>query len=234
MDKTWTVYRYTFPNGKVYIGCTSRPLSVRCKPSQYLSYMRVSEAFKEYPNGWKLETLSTWNTAREGFNAEKSAIKAHDSMNPEKGYNTTAGGYGGQSGMKHTDEWKAENSRRTKGHIPSEETRAKQRAALIGRKRLDLAGERNGFAGKKHTAKTLAKLSEVGKTKTFTDEIRRRMSEGHKGKKKYCPVICVETGKRYDTAKQAALDTGINVSCIRSVAHGNGYTAGGYHWQLAI
>ena len=230
----WTVYRFTFPNGKVYIGCTEKPLNVRCKPERYMPYMRVSEAFKEYPNDWKLETLSIWQTAKEGFDAEKEAIKAHDSMNPEKGYNTTAGGYGGQLGMNHTEEWKAENSRRMKGHVPSEETRAKQRTAMTGRKRLDLAGDRNGFTRKKHTAETRAILSEVGRTKVFTDDIRRRMSEGHKGKKKYCPVICVETGKRYDTVKQASQETGINVSCITSVAHGKGYTAGGYHWQLAI
>lgn len=234
MDKVWTVYRFTFPNGKVYIGCTGKPLNVRCHPERYLPYMRVSEAFKEYPTGWKLEPLSIWHTARDGFDAEKAAIKAHDSMNPEKGYNTTSGGYGGQSGVKHTDEWKAENSRRMKGRKLKPETVEKMRAAMTGRKRPDLVGDKNGFTGKKHTAATLAKLSEIGKTKTFTDEIRKRMSEGHKGHKKYCPVICVETGKRYDTAKQAALDTGINVSCIRTVAHGKGYTAGGLHWQLVI
>lgn len=227
----WEVYRFTFPNGKVYIGCTGQGIKVRCKPNNYTPSMPVSEAFKTFST-WKLEVLSRWSTMEEGHAAEIAAIAAHDSTNPEKGYNATKGGLG-SLGFLHTDEWKAENSRRMKGRKLSPEQIEKQRMKMLGRKRPDLAEQNNGFYGKKHDAKTLARLSEVGRTKKFTDEIRRHMSEGHKGVNKTA-VICIETGKRYETLRAASQDTGINYSCISAVARGHGYTAGGYHWKLAV
>lgn len=228
--KKWTVYRYTFPDGKVYIGCSCMPHN-RCRPEKYMT-QPVGKAFVEFGDSYKFDVLSEWATMEQGHAAEKAAIAEHDSANPDKGYNVTLGGYGAL-GVKHTDEWKAANAERMHNRPIKTETREKMRKIFAGRPRPDLAEQNNGFYGKKHDAKTLARISEVGRTKKFTDEIRRHMSEGHKGKKNTA-VICIETGKRYETLRAASQDTGINYSCISAVARGHGYTAGGYHWKLAV
>lgn len=43
-------------------------------------------------------------------------------------------------------------------------------------------------------------------------------------------VLCVETGKMYDSAKDAQLSTGIKTS-ISAVCRGERKTAGGFHWK---
>lgn len=45
-------------------------------------------------------------------------------------------------------------------------------------------------------------------------------------------VICLETGEKYNSTKQAARATKINQSNINQVALGNRITAGGYHWNF--
>lgn len=47
-------------------------------------------------------------------------------------------------------------------------------------------------------------------------------------------VICVETGKFYESITQAAEDTGINSGNISSAVRGLIPTAGGYHWEENI
>lgn len=46
-------------------------------------------------------------------------------------------------------------------------------------------------------------------------------------------VICVETGKRYTSMRQAQKETGICASSICGVCQGRRKVAGGYHWQYA-
>ena len=233
MDQQWKVYRYTFPNGKVYIGCTGQPLKARCQPSNYHKGMPVHEAFAAFPRGsWKLDIISVWNTEQEGLSAEMREIEAHKSTNPEFGYNCTSGGKG-SLGTKHTDEWKTANAKRMQGRKLSDSTKERMRKHFKGMPRLDLAGSANGFYGKRHDESTLKRISEIGRSKHFSDEIRKHMSEGHRGKQRATPVFCVETGKTYNTLKAAEADTGIDSSCISAVAHGRGYTAGGFHWKLA-
>lgn len=44
-------------------------------------------------------------------------------------------------------------------------------------------------------------------------------------------VVCVETGKMYESIADASRDTGINNNSIRSVARGDRHKAGGYTWE---
>lgn len=44
-------------------------------------------------------------------------------------------------------------------------------------------------------------------------------------------VVCVETGKMYESIADASRDTGINNNSIRAVARGNRHKAGGYTWE---
>ena len=45
------------------------------------------------------------------------------------------------------------------------------------------------------------------------------------------PVICIETGKIYESMAQAGHDTDINPGNISLVVRGINQTAGGYHWE---
>ena len=232
MTKSWKVYRFTFPDGKVYIGCTGQKIKERCQSKNYGKGMPVHEAFMRFPkDSWKLDVLSVWDTQEEGLAAEIAAIKQYDSTNPEKGYNLTKGGKG-SLGTTHTEEWKRRNGEMMRGRKLSPETKA--RLALInrGRRMPQLTREHNGFYGKRHSPETLAIISAKSKSKVLTEESRRHISEGKRGKPKFHAVFCVEQGKRFPTLKAAAQSVGLNYSCISEAARVPHHTAGGYHWRF--
>lgn len=53
------------------------------------------------------------------------------------------------------------------------------------------------------------------------------MSRGPKGR----PVMCIETGRVFNTSKEAALWLGTNPSCVSQVLNGYAKSAGGYRWE---
>lgn len=83
----------------------------------------------------------------------------------------------------------------------------------------------------------------------MSDETRRKMSESKSGEKHHFygkhlskehraklgrAVMCIETGKVYDTLAEAAED--VNIKCksnIIAVCKNNRKTCGGYHWRYA-
>lgn len=106
-----------------------------------------------------------------------------------------------------------------------------------------------------HLSKTTR--DKISKTKTgqkhspHSDETKRKISEGNKGKPKPHTeefkkmlsirnagannphakrVICIETGQIFNTAKEASLFIGKNDSAVKASIHTN-TRAGGYHWQ---
>jgi len=48
---------------------------------------------------------------------------------------------------------------------------------------------------------------------------------------KRTPIMCVETGARYESVKDAARRTGVNRANIHGCLSGKRKTAGGYHWK---
>ena len=229
--RTWKVYRFTFPDGKVYIGCTCQELKDRCKMKNYKG-MPVYQAFSNFPKGsWQLDLLSVWDNEEAGYQAEIDAIEFYGSTDPKKGYNRANGGKGAK-GVKHTEEWKRRNGDMMRGRKRSPETIAKIAAKNRGRHLPQLTRENNGFYGKRHTTETLAVISAKSRAKVFTDEIRRHMGDGKRGRPKFHAVICVEQGKRYPTLKAAAKNVGLNYSCISEAARVPHHTAGGYHWRF--
>lgn len=46
------------------------------------------------------------------------------------------------------------------------------------------------------------------------------------------PVLCVETGKQYLTATDAARAVGVSKGCLITSACRRGTKSGGYHWRL--
>lgn len=90
----------------------------------------------------------------------------------------------------------------------------------------------------KHSEKTKALMSERRKGKglhEFSEEHKRKIREHHNGGAEKKKVVCVETGKIYESINDAARDVGISKkvisSCCRKIPHF--LTAKGYHWKFA-
>jgi hypothetical protein len=47
-------------------------------------------------------------------------------------------------------------------------------------------------------------------------------------------VVCLETGKKYDTIHNASIETGTNKDAISMVCRAKRKRAGGYHWAYVI
>ena len=191
-EKKYTVYMHVAPNGKRYIGITSRKPEKRWgHGTGYKENGHFFRAIKKYT--WeKIEhiVLADCLTKKEACEMEKSLIAEYRTTDPEYGYNHTDGG-------EHY-EFNEETIKRLRGPKNlSEETREamRKRGAEIARKYL---------AGRKATPEQIAKMAaskrgkkqppEVVKKRTeairrqreeaggFTAEHRRHISEALKGR----------------------------------------------------
>lgn len=133
------LYRITFPNGKAYIGITSK--TARLRLSGHRTEMRagsrcpVHRALKKWPDVTS-ETLVVSDDWAYLCDIERRAIKAFGTLKPG-GYNLTEGGDGvvglrPRLGIPHTAESKAKMSARRKGRPLSPSQRANVVAALVG------------------------------------------------------------------------------------------------------
>lgn len=136
-----------------------------------------------------------------------------------------------------------------KGIHPSPETRRKLSEAHKGKstwnkgkhfseeskRKMSIShrGENHWAYGKHLSEDTKRKISEAKKGKTtwakgkhHSEERKNKMSEKH-GRN----VLCIETNTIYYSARQAAIELGLNRKCILRVCHGDRETTGGYHWK---
>ena len=207
----WSVYKHTFPNGKVYIGITS------CKPERrwqngygYNRQTVIRYAIDKY--GWENiehEVLYTNLSKEQASDYERELIYKYKSIDRKYGYNIDLGGYGKDSVSQETKE---KISRVLKDYWKEhpKPTGWKQTPEAIERQRASLKGRKPGFGGKIHTKESIEKIR-LGNCKT--------------------PVRCIETGKVYGNMVIAHEDTGANSTCICEVCKGRRKTAGGYHWE---
>lgn len=139
------LYRLTFPNGKAYIGITSRTANARfkehCKNAASGRAVAVSRAIGKYgPESVVVETLlvARWDYL---LFIEPVVIK-HFGTKGDGGYNLSDGGEG------------------VIGVIPSPETRERLRQANLG---------------KKHSEATIKKMRASSKTAVWSQESRKRL-----------------------------------------------------------
>ena len=101
----------------------------------------------------------------------------------------------------------------------SEETKKKISKSNIGKN----TGIKNGMYGK-HPKEEFKKGNiPHNKGKKTSEEERRKRSK---------PVLCVETGIIYYSAREANKQTGISYKSISSVCNKKRKTTGGYHWEF--
>lgn len=96
------IYKYTFPDGKVYIGQTIRPLAVRHKEHITPSTGKVNigfwDAWQKFGQA-KLDVLETVEEQQSGDLIAKlnmleiKQIEKHKATDPRYGYNWTSGGH---------------------------------------------------------------------------------------------------------------------------------------------
>lgn len=110
------VYKHTSPNGKVYIGITSKKPEDRWLKGQgYKNNSYFYRAINKY--GWdnfKHEILFEDLTQEQANIIEQMQINYYDSTNARKGYNISIGG-GAMTGRKHSDQTRAKMSEKAKG-----------------------------------------------------------------------------------------------------------------------
>ena len=106
------IYKYTFPNGKVYIGQTRGEITKRHKQHMYASKYKLErtlcdEAIREYgePLLEVIETVELNSEDETNFNeilneCENKWISFYDSENRERGYNVKRGGKREGAGRK--------------------------------------------------------------------------------------------------------------------------------------
>lgn len=234
MDKRWCVYKHTNKaNGKVYIGITSK------KPEQRWEYGRgyrhnayMQSAIKKYGwNGFEHEVLFENLTQEQASDLERKLIAEYKSADRRNGYNIELGGYGRKAISEETREKLRQNFLGEKnpnyGKHLSDETRRKLSECN--------RGEKHPKYGTHHSEEARRKIGDAKRGeknhfygKHFSEEHRLKISKGN-GK----PVLCVETGIVYHSAREASRQTGVNIAGICLACKGDRLkTSGGYHWKF--
>lgn len=122
-----------------------------------------------------------------------------------KGYNNT---YGGEESSRPSEATKHKISETLKGRFAGEKN------PMYGTV-SPMRGKIGAMRGKKHSKETIQKMKE---SRTGENSPIAR------------PIICLETGIYFISAKQASDEMGISRSSLSCALNGVQKTAGGYHW----
>lgn len=119
-NRIYKVYKYTFPDGKIYIGTTGQRIQDR-RDCGYHHNKPLENAMRVV--GWrqiKVDILFSSKSKDDAFDAEVCLIDKYNATDPTIGYNISKGGNATFAGLHHTEEHKQ-----------------KMRAILSGRKFTD-------------------------------------------------------------------------------------------------
>ena len=214
-------------NGKRYIGITSQKPEDRWKNGTHYEHnQHFSNAIKKY--GWENFEhliLHTNLSREEASNKEKYYIKLFDTLNPEKGYNLTAGGSHSftlspeglqkireagkkNKGKKRTEEQKTKISNETKKAMNKESMKTKMRTIY-------------------DSEEWRKKNSESTKRQWENGSLRKAVSKAN-GKQ----VKCIETGKKYLSMSIAEKETGISRKAISACCNKKRDSVQNLHWEF--
>lgn len=136
---SYKVYKYTFPNGMIYVGCTRLPLHNRwnCGYHHNNKMIHAKEVYK-----WEdieKEIIGDGLTKEQAYELEINTIESLHATDEDIGYNISYGGGSTFAGLKHTDEHRKYMSELYKGKVFSEKTlqrmrdsHAKERHRVVG------------------------------------------------------------------------------------------------------
>ena len=228
--ENYCVYVHTnVVNKKRYVGITKRDPAERWgKDGSGYTKGRFANAIKKYGwSGFTHEILADCVTREEASYIEISLISTLRTMEPEDGYNMTAGGetlVGASNpfyGKKHTEKSREKMREAAKSRpAVSQKTREKLREANKGKKlteeqRRALREARLNYV---YTTEAKAKMRASAlhrKKRVLSEEHKRRIAEAKK-----IPVLCVDTGVVFSSMQDAADAVGGTVPGICSVCCG--------------
>ena len=248
---SYSIYKHTCPNGKVYIGLTSRNPEVRWNYGcGYPNNSHFASAIKLY--GWgniAHEVLITGLSKEEATEAERKLIAEYRSTDREKGYNISEGGIGGFLGGHHTEEAKRKISEASKAHgMPESLRRAWKEIAVAKRKQVSVYNTKGELLYDCESICEAASLTGVSTALvTSCCKGRYRQMKGfvftYKGepfpKQSHRNIpICQYTKdgkfvKEYSTAKEAAKALGVAQTHITSCCNGKEPFCKGYKFYYS-
>ena len=186
-------------NGKRYVGITKQNPETRWQSGNgYNNSEYFWRAIKKY--GWKNfehKILYENLTKEEAEKIEIQLIAEWETTNRAKGYNIANGG---NHGGCVSEETKKKISKGHKG-IPTHNM-TKEVRKRISKK----------LSGRKLSEQTKQKLSISAKNRGMSEVTRQRFIEANEKRK--IPVICIATGIEYESASEAARQTGLCKSTI--------------------
>lgn len=254
-DNLYCVYCHTLKqDGRKYFGATGEYPSSRWANGKGHSYGgEMRKAIDTY--GWESfehEIIEDNLSEEQAYELEIALIKQHNTTNIQYGFNKSIGGKSSGKGVKKTEKQRKIISERQKGHKRSEEFCEKMRQINLGYKHSDETKEklRQINLGKKHSKETKEKISNANKGrpnhmkgKKYTEDGKKNMGAkvGHKVSKETTekiaakvskPVLCVETGIIYKSAREIERQLGIDYKLISLCCNGRCKTAKGFHWKF--
>ena len=202
--ENFTVYMHVSPNGKKYIGITSRKPEHRWNDGKgYVKNKYFYNASLKY--GWDnfehiivADGLSKYDACR----LEQALISGCKSTDPQYGYNMSLGGESGTYGVKYGPEF-------------------------CQKVRERMSGPNNFNYGKKLSEETRKKLSDTRKGKWSP---RQQEALKRRWKQNGVPVICLETGEVFDSLAAAGNKIGCCPSGIKAACKGVQISSHGLHW----
>lgn len=206
-------------NGKAYIGQTrSGDVKDRWKvhKSAHSGGGRnaIKRAIQKYGvENFEFETLCKADSEAQLNEFEKKYIAELNTLAPN-GYNLMTGG----AAPRHSEETKKKLSQIQIGRIPWNKGLTKEDPRVASYIRYGKEASAYGKARHSvpHSEETKKRISEVQIGKIIPIETRKKMS---KSQVRF-PVICIETGKIFDSIMDASRATGINSGQISKILKG--------------
>lgn len=226
--RRWTIYMYTFPNGKRYIGKTCYSMSRRQRDSLWSGYKNCTllwNAIQKYGTENITQSILFVDnmTSAEASRLEQICIllfksNANRFSNPSFGYNLTDGGEG-VSGTKRRDNAHMTQVKEMiagrRGRKLTDEHKEKLRLAHIGSKRGTMSDE------------TKRKIGAANSRDNMSEETKLRRSNS---KKKKVVAISDETHERtvFDSVSDAAYYFNVAPSAVSRWCNGVRKPTNGY------
>jgi len=226
MTKLYSVYVHTCPNGKKYVGITSkRPEDRWLSGSNYRNNAHFHRAIKKF--GWENiihDVVSSNITEAQAADMEIKLIKKFNTMNPKLGYNNTSGGEVGKEYSEESIKKMSENRKNIycgKDHYCYGKTQEEIFGVEGMNKNIEQARAR--WSGEENPQKKNPRFGKDNPNfgKTFPKEQRLKMAESKKDTNKIMPGDALKVMELYYTTdldqKQIAEMFGISRQSVGDV-----------------